>query len=94
MDLPVIRWHEGMEIPEPEGHVPDFQDVGLGFTVDIAYLYWIADALIAEHPESDRIRRVAAGKPDLSIERHDGHFLKLILAGEVVGLFDDRLLKA
>src|SRR5947209_5423251 len=90
-ELPVIRWQEGMEIPQPPDHVPQYVDLGLGFTVDEARLPWILDALLAEHPESERLRAEARAHPGLDIDRHHDQLVCVILAatGESIGMFDD-----
>jgi hypothetical protein len=95
MRLPVIRWHEGMIVPKPEGYVPQFKDVGLGKTIDEALLPWILDALLAEHPDAERLRKITTDRPGLNLEhREDMILVKLAATGEPVGLFDRRLLDA
>jgi hypothetical protein len=97
MELPVILWEEGMVIPEPEGHVPNYIDLGGGLTVDEYRLPWILDALLKEHPEAERIREIYAERPGLNLEPEDAEHMimvRLAATGEPVGLFDSRLLRA
>jgi hypothetical protein len=93
--LPVIRWHEGMIVPKPEGHVPRYVEVGIGRVIDEALLAWILDALLAEHPDADRLRQVITERPGLSARRQDdGMIVVMVATGEPFGLFDPRLLDA
>jgi hypothetical protein len=102
MRLPVIRWHEGLTVPKPEGHVPSFIEVGEAGNperpprvIDEELAAWICDALLAEHPESERLREIWTKRPGLNFElREDMILVKLAATGEPVGLFDRRLLNA
>jgi len=91
--LPVIPW-SGKTIPLPAGHVPNFVDLGDGRTIDDHRLPVILGALLALHPEAERLRKVAADRPGLSVEPSEGSMCMVRLAGEPVGLFDARLLDA
>lgn len=93
LNLPVIRWHEGMTVPRPPGHVPRYIEVGPGRVIDEALVVWILAALLSEHPESRRLREVTIRQPGLEVERRDDMVLvRLSATHEPVGLFDPRLL--
>jgi hypothetical protein len=98
MRLPVLRWTEGSQIEMPEGHVPSYVDMGMGRTIDEGRLYWILDALLAEHPEAERLRKVPglslARAEDTGAARDYAGMLVVFLAKEPVGMFDPRLLDA
>jgi hypothetical protein len=94
MRLPVIRWTPGMTVPKPEGHVPRFIEVGLGEVIDEALLPWILDALLAEHPDAERLREITREQPGLNLEREGDMILVRLSTGEPVGLFDRRVLDA
>jgi hypothetical protein len=96
-ELPVIRWTPGMKVPEPEGRVPSYVEVGVGEVIDEERLRWIIDALLDEHPEAERLRVVAATRPGLDAEPGELRGEPMVavrLAGEVIGYFDPRLLDA
>lgn len=97
VELPVLRWEDGMKVHLLEEYAPSYVDVGLGRKIEEHRWYWILSAVLAEHPEADRLRQVMAERSGLTVEqvRLDGEpLLAVVLGGEIIGYFDGRLLQA
>ena len=95
--LPVLRWHEGMAVHTPDDDAPIYVDVGVGRRIDEHRWYWLLSAILAEHPEPERLTQAMAERPGLTVEavRLDGEpLLAIVLNGGIIGYFDNRLLDA
>ena len=93
-DLPVLRWTEDFRFAEPTGYVPEFYEIGGGVVLDEHRLPLILDALLATHPEAERIRLSARERPGLGLDLGADGMIAVFLGDEPVGLFDRRLLVA
>jgi hypothetical protein len=94
ISLVVLDWHEGMEVPIPPHYRPIYVDLGGGQTIDQSRLYYILGAILHEHPERERLQRIAAERPGLDMEPVPSGMVAIRLGGEPIGLFDPKLLDA
>lgn len=90
----LIDWHEGMEVPVPSDYEPQFVEVGDGVVIDEARWRYINEAIMDEHPDHERLWKVAAEHPGLNVDKEDTPENKVwvLLAGERIGLVDSRVL--
>lgn len=90
----LIEWHEGMTVPVPRDYEPQLIELGNGIVIDQVRWAYINQVVMNEHPESDRLWKVAAEHPGLNVDAEDAPENKVwvLLAGERIGLVDSRVL--
>jgi hypothetical protein len=94
-NLPLIRLRDGAVFVEPPDYVPDIRETSGGPPVDLARVRWIGALIIEEHEDSDRLKRLAATRPEWHVEAGELRgevLLAFRLGGEVIGLFEPELL--